>query len=133
MALTGDAAQGYAATIEPLPGHGDLVAFATPARLEPAAALLGDVIGVRARLAMQPRADADTPARPADGRRVGADDADAVEALPIVRKMKEVFGDYHVRLIAQRREAPLQAPAVATDPDDADTDDADAPTSPTNS
>ena len=80
-----------------------------------AAEPLGDVLGVRARLAMQARAGADTPAARADGRRVGADDVDAVEALPIVRKMKEVFGDYHVRLIAQRREALPTPPAAASD------------------
>ncbi|MEM0913431.1 MAG: hypothetical protein AAGK09_02360 [Planctomycetota bacterium] len=88
-----DGAGGWAAVIEPLPGHGDLTAFATPARLAPAGVLAAQVLGARVTIEMRARID-ERPASPTG-------ETQTVDDLPLVRRMKEVFADYDVRLIGQ--------------------------------
>jgi hypothetical protein len=109
----------WEAVIEPMPGHGDLLGFATPARLAPVGVVLGQVMGGRASLTMRARRGEAAVAR------AGRDDAQTVDDLPLVRRMKEVFErDYNVRLIAQRREsAAIEVEALAEEEASSERDD----------
>ncbi|MEM1208912.1 MAG: hypothetical protein AAGI54_06550 [Planctomycetota bacterium] len=101
---------GWTAVIEPLPGHGDLAAFATPARLAPAAELASELLGGRVLITMRPRADEPSvaPDRPSQ----------TVDDLPLVQRMKEVFADYDIRLIGQWASERPAPPGDASDPDE---------------
>jgi len=109
----------WEAVIEPLPGHGDLVGFATAARLAPVGVVMGQVLGGRVTVKMRARRG-EAPAE-----RGPVDEAQTVDDLPLVKRMKEVFADYNVRLIAQRRETPPGISAgEASDAPEEDEDDA---------
>lgn len=108
--------EGETAIVAALPGHREVRVIATPARLEPVAAVLSELRGQRTRIVLeaQPASESRTAAgdepsgtsAAAAGRDAGSFDRRAAMQVPLVRQAMEFFPDATVIDAREQRTEP---------------------------